>query len=168
MKYITDFETINSLINLAPKITDRLSEQNYKGSENVIAFNLTSWDIMTMNRNSFPMPGHQVIYFGNCVTKKDVEKRILEQLLAKEVIAKALILDSKRAGSQEMSFRRTNSGIAGSIAHKVSNRTMFTENGVSLTVDQQAKNLATWLDLEELDYAASVWSNIDYTSTSWK
>lgn len=158
MKYITDSETISRLIELTPKITSRLSEQNYKGSQNVIAFNITTWDIMTMNQNHFPMPGSQVIFFGNCKNEDHVKARILEELMSKAKIAKKLIFDAQRAGLQEMAIRRTSSGIAGTIAHKVSNRTMFTENGQPLSIDQQAELLAEWLDLEEIEYAASVWA----------
>ncbi len=71
--------------------------------------------------------------------------------------AKKLILESQEVGSKEMSIRRTNSGIAGSIAHKVSNRTRYSEDFQELTIDQQAEKLSEWMDAEELEYAEKVW-----------
>jgi len=73
--------------------------------------------------------------------------------------AKKLILESQEVGQQEMSIRRTNSGIAGSIATKVSNRTKYSaEDFQELNIDQQAEKLAQWLDSEEIEYAKKVWA----------
>ena len=73
-------------------------------------------------------------------------------------IAKKLIIESQEVGQQEMSIRRTSAGIAGSIATKVSNRTKYSEDFQEFTIDQQAKKLAQWLDLEEIEYAKKVWA----------
>jgi hypothetical protein len=72
-------EDLNSLLEIAPKITERLSDQNYKGSESVVGFNVSTWSIVTMNRNNFPMPGNKVVFFGGCKTEKDVRQRILSE-----------------------------------------------------------------------------------------
>ncbi len=75
-------------------------------------------------------------------------------------IAKKLILESQEVGPKEMSIRRTNSGIAGSIATKVSNREIFGMNdgySVMYSLDDQAERLAKWLDMEEIEYAAKNW-----------
>ena len=71
--------------------------------------------------------------------------------------AKKLIIESQEVGQQEMSIRRTNAGIAGSIATKVSNRSKHSDDFQPLTIDQQAEKLAEWLDLEEVEYAKNVW-----------
>ena len=72
-------------------------------------------------------------------------------------IAKKLIIESQEVGQQEMSIRRTNAGIAGSIATKISNRSKYDENFQEMTIDQQAEKLAEWLDIEEIEYAKNVW-----------
>lgn len=72
--------------------------------------------------------------------------------------AKKLIIELQEVGQQEMSIRRTNSGIAGSIATKVSNRSKYSDDFQPLTIDQQAEKLAEWLDTEEIEYAENVWS----------
>lgn len=71
--------------------------------------------------------------------------------------AKMLILESQEVGQQEMSIRRTNSGVAGSIATKVSNRSKYDDKFQEMTIDQQAEKLGEWLDAEEIEYAENVW-----------
>ena len=71
--------------------------------------------------------------------------------------AKKLIIESQEVGQQEMSIRRTNVGIAGSIATKVSNRSQYSDDFQLLTIEQQAEKLADWLDAEEIEYAEKVW-----------
>lgn len=72
-------------------------------------------------------------------------------------IAKKLIIESQEVGQQEMSIRRTNAGIAGSIATKISNRSKYDENFQQMAIGQQAEKLANWLDAEEIEYAENVW-----------
>jgi len=72
-------------------------------------------------------------------------------------IAKKIIVESQQVGRQEMSQRRTNSGIAGEIAEKVTRRTKYDDNFEPLTLDQQAEKLAEWLDEKEIEYAKNVW-----------
>lgn len=72
--------------------------------------------------------------------------------------AKKLIIESQEVGQQEMSIRRTNSDIAGSIATKVSNRSQYDEDFQPLTIDRQAEKLAAWMDEDEIAYAEKVWA----------
>jgi len=72
-------------------------------------------------------------------------------------IAKKIIVESQQVGRQEMSQRRTNSGVAGEIAEKVTRRTKYDDNFEPLTLDQQAEKLAEWLDEKEIEYAKNVW-----------
>lgn len=73
-------------------------------------------------------------------------------------IAKKLIVEAKKVGRQEMSIRRTNSGIAGSIAEKVTNRRKWDDEYNLMTFEQQAVCLAKNLTEKELDYAKNVWA----------
>lgn len=76
------------------------------------------------------------------------------------LIAKKAIQEAKRAGKQEMSTRRTNIGIAGSIAEKVTTRTCWVERDgmpMELSIDEQAVRLAGNLTPEELSYIETNW-----------
>jgi hypothetical protein len=76
----------------------------------------------------------------------------------KNTIAKKLIIESQEAGQKEMQIRRTNTGIAGSIATKVSNRSTFDEKrNTFFSIDEQADLLAERLTDEEVKYANQVW-----------
>lgn len=72
-------------------------------------------------------------------------------------IAKKLIIDAKSVGRQEMAIRRTNSGIAGSIAQKVTNRRKWDNDYQPLTFEEQSAALTASLTAEEIDYAKQVW-----------
>jgi len=73
-----------------------------------------------------------------------------------KAIAKSLIIEAQKAGSEEMRIRRTNSGIAGRIATKIEYREQWGENNERLDIDQQAELLALRLSDEEIEYAAEM------------
>ena len=73
-------------------------------------------------------------------------------------IAKKLIVEAKKVGRQGMSIRRTNSGIPGRIAEKVTNRRKWDDEYNLMTFEQQAVCLAENLTEEELNYAKIVWA----------
>lgn len=79
--------------------------------------------------------------------------------MANEIeIAKKLIVEARKVGRQEMSIRRTNSGIAGSIAVKVTWRRKWNDEYEPLSFEAQAACLAETLTKEELDYAKIAWA----------
>jgi hypothetical protein len=80
----------------------------------------------------------------------------LESLLTPAEVAKALIIEAKQAGPEEMRIRRTNSGIAGRIATKIEYREQWGESNQRLDIDQQAELLALRLSDEEIEYAAEM------------
>lgn len=74
--------------------------------------------------------------------------------------AKKLIIEAQNVGRQEMAIRRTNTGIAGSIATKISTRTRYAEvsgKAVELSLQEQSELLASYLTPEEIQYAQNVW-----------
>lgn len=85
-------------------------------------------------------------------------RKNIEVMSTATAIAKKLIIEAKNVGRQEMAIRRTNSGIAGRIAEKVSNRRKWDAEYHYLSIDQSAAELASNLTEEELDYAKRVWA----------
>ena len=79
-------------------------------------------------------------------------------MLSNIEIAKKLIVEARKVGREEMSIRRTNSGIPGSIAEKITNRRKWNDEYEPLPFEAQAAGLAENLTEKELDYAKGVWA----------
>lgn len=59
-----------------PDVVERLPEQNRIDSQKVAFLNLTTGSAGIMNNNHFPMPNHDVIFFGECRNEAQVRARI--------------------------------------------------------------------------------------------